>query len=170
MDEETAGEADEEGFDPAVDVRNYDEVARSLPVFCVSSRGYQKLCGCLKKNPKVPGFTAIEQPEIPAPLAHRKQLTISGGDAACKLFITTLSQLLDSLTSWASADGTGTHLAAKQREKEARLLTNSLKSLEIVSGPQQLYDRLWFPWSISIPKSRQLYRKFPDILNKKCLS
>ena len=43
LDQELAAEEDEENFDPAKDIRDYDEVARSLPVFCVSSRGYQKL-------------------------------------------------------------------------------------------------------------------------------
>ena len=57
---EIAAEEDAEGFDPEADARDYDEVARSLPVFCVSSRAYQKLSGCLKKDPNVPGFTTVE--------------------------------------------------------------------------------------------------------------
>ena len=38
LDQEIAAEEDEENFDPENEVRDYDEVAKSLPVFCVSSR------------------------------------------------------------------------------------------------------------------------------------
>lgn len=53
LDQELAAEDDEGNFNPDADTRNY-EVARSLPVFCVSSRGYQKLQGRLKKDPDIP--------------------------------------------------------------------------------------------------------------------
>lgn len=39
LDQEIAAEEDEENFNPDNEVRDYDEVARGLPVFCVSSRG-----------------------------------------------------------------------------------------------------------------------------------
>ena len=39
LDQELAAEEDEESFNPDAEARDYDEVARSLPVFCVSSRG-----------------------------------------------------------------------------------------------------------------------------------
>lgn len=45
MDLEIAEEEDAANFDPEVDKRDYDEVARSLQVFCISARGYQKLQG-----------------------------------------------------------------------------------------------------------------------------
>ena len=35
LDQELAAEDDEDNFDPDADVRDYDEVARGLPVFCV---------------------------------------------------------------------------------------------------------------------------------------
>ena len=37
LDQELAAEEDEENFNPDVEVRDYEEVARGLPVFCVSS-------------------------------------------------------------------------------------------------------------------------------------
>ncbi|KAL8759598.1 MAG: hypothetical protein Q9199_000642 [Rusavskia elegans] len=72
IDQEIAAEEDENNFNPDEDARDYDEVARSLPVFCVSSRGYQKLRGRLRKDPAVPGFTSVEETEIPALQAHQK--------------------------------------------------------------------------------------------------
>ena len=136
LDQEIAAEDDEENFNPEADIRDYDEVARSLPVFCVSSRGYQKLQGRLKKDPAVPGFQSLEQTEIPQLQAHCKQLTVAGRTTACKRFMTNLSQLLNSMNLWASNDGTGANLTPEQRAKEAKFLQKSLENLETVSGPQ----------------------------------
>jgi hypothetical protein len=61
---ENAMEEDEENFNPEEELRDYDEVAKSLPVFCVSSRAYQKLCGRLQKDEKVPGFKTPEETEV----------------------------------------------------------------------------------------------------------
>ena len=133
LDQELAAEEDEENFNPDVEARDYEEVARSLPVFCVSSRGYQKLQGRLQKDPFVPGFKSIEETEIPQLQAHCKKLTEAGRAANCKRFLNNFSQLLNSLTMWASSDGSGLHLTAEQKAKEARLLQGSLKKLESVS-------------------------------------
>jgi hypothetical protein len=128
-----AAEEDEENFDPDMESRDYDEVARSLPVFCVSSRGYQKLQGRLRKDPTVPGFETIEETEIPQLQAHCKQLTGKGRAANCKRFINNLSQLLNSLAIWASNDGTGANMTPEQRAREERYLHKGLKELESVS-------------------------------------
>lgn len=133
LDQEIAAEDDEENFNPDSDARDYEEVARSLPVFCVSSRGYQKLQGRLRKDPKVPGFATIEETEIPQLQAHCKQLTEAGRTANCKRFINNLSQLLNSLSLWASNDGTGANMTPDQRRREERYLQKGLKELESVS-------------------------------------
>lgn len=146
LDQELAAEDDEENFDPDADSRDYDEVARSLPVFCVSSRGYQKLQGRLRKEPAVPGFKTVEETEMPQLQAHCKELTKVGRSANCKRFINNLSQLLNSLTLWASNDGTGDHLTAEQKEREVKLLSGQLKRLEDVSrrSPRSQYAILYF--------------------------
>jgi regulator of replication initiation timing len=66
LDQENAAEEDEENFNPDEELRDYDEVARSLPVFCVSSRAYQKLCGRMQKDGSVPGFKTPEETEVSA--------------------------------------------------------------------------------------------------------
>lgn len=133
LDMEIAAEEDEENFNPDSDARDYEEVARSLPVFCVSSRGYQKLQGRLRKDPKVPGFVTVEETEIPQLQAHCKQLTEAGRSANCKRFINNLSQLLNSLALWASNDGTGANMTEEQRRREEKFLQKGLKELESVS-------------------------------------
>lgn len=141
LDQELAAEEDEENFNPDAEIRDYDEVARGLPVFCVSSRGYQKLQGRLRKDPHIAGFTNIEETEIPQLQTHCEKLTETGRSANCRTFINKLSQLLNSLTLWASSDGTSANMTAEQRAREARYLHKGLKSLESVSarGPDSMY-------------------------------
>lgn len=136
-----AAEEDEENFNPDIESRDYDEVARSLPVFCVSSRGYQKLQGRLRKDPTVPGFKTTSETEIPQLQAHCKQLTGKGRVANCKRFINNLSQLLNSLALWASNDGTCVNMTAEEQAREERYLQKGLKELERVSLGLQ-YDIL----------------------------
>lgn len=130
LDQELAAEEDEENFNPDAEIRDYDEVARALPVFCVSSRAYQKLQGRLKKDPHIAGFSNIKETEIPQLQAHCEKLTENGRSANCRTFINKLSQLLNSLTLWASSDGTSANMTAEQRAREARYLQKGLKSLE----------------------------------------
>ena len=141
LDQELAAEEDEENFNPDAETRDYDEVARSLPVFCVSSRGYQKLQGRLRKDPHIAGFTNIEETEIPQLQAHCEKLTETGRSANCRTFINKLSQLLNSLTLWASSDGSSANMTPEQRAREARYLQKGLKSLESVSaqGPDLMH-------------------------------
>lgn len=64
LDQENQIETNEADFNPEEDLRDYAEVARSLPVFCVSSRAYQKLCGRLQRDKAVPGFATVEETEV----------------------------------------------------------------------------------------------------------
>ena len=134
LDQELAAEEDEENFNPEAEIRDYDEVARRLPIFCVSSRSYQKLQGRLRKDPNIAGFSNIDQTEIPQLQAHCEKLTETGRSASCMTFINKFSQLLNSLNLWASNDGTSANMTPEQRAREARYLTKGLKSLESVSA------------------------------------
>ena len=107
----------------------------------VSSRGYQKLQGRLRKDPPIAGFTTLEETEIPQLQAHCEKLTETGRSANCKTFINKLSQLLNSLTLWASNDGTNANLTVEQRALETRYLQKGLQTLESVSpqSPRSTY-------------------------------
>ncbi|CAK4034253.1 Hypothetical predicted protein [Lecanosticta acicola] len=115
LDLEAAEEEDPDNFNPENDIRDYDEVARSLPVFCVSSRAYQKLSGRMQKDSEVPGFTEAEQTEIPQLRAHCKKLTVKGRQAGCRRFLNSLN---------------GIKLTAQQRDAEKSFLSRTLKELE----------------------------------------
>lgn len=57
-------EEDEANFDPEHDIRDYEEVAKALKVFCVSARAYQKLSGRLKRDGDVAGFQEKDETEV----------------------------------------------------------------------------------------------------------
>jgi hypothetical protein len=72
LDQENSQEKDEETFNPDEDIRNYDEVARPLPVFCCSSKAYQKMSGRLVRDAKVPGLRTPEDRNPPTAAALQK--------------------------------------------------------------------------------------------------
>ncbi|TGO46555.1 hypothetical protein BCON_0318g00050 [Botryotinia convoluta] len=130
LDMENAEEEDAENFNPDEDIRDYDAVARSLPVFCISSRAYQQLNGRLKKDATIPGFRNVQETEIPQLQAHCKKLTEAGRSAACRRFLNSLLQLVLSLSLWSNNDGTNVNLSDSQKAAEARWLQKNVKELE----------------------------------------
>ena len=130
LDQELAEEEDAANFNPDIDARDYDAVARSLPVFCVSSRAYQKLQGRLKKDSMVPGFKNINETEVPQLQAHCKKLTEAGRQATSRRFLNSLSQLLNSLKLWSSSDGTNRNMSVAQRGREAAVLQDRFQRLD----------------------------------------
>jgi GTPase SAR1 family protein len=130
LDQDNAAEENPDEFDPDEEIRDYEEVARSLPVFCVSSRAYQKLSGRLQKDGGVNGFTALDQTEIPQLQAHCRKLTEAGRLQGCKIFLNSLSRLLTSLSLWASDDGSGTEPSTQQRKIMQAFVTRNLQTLE----------------------------------------
>ncbi|KAH9834261.1 Dynamin family [Teratosphaeria destructans] len=130
LDQENAEEEDPESFNPDEDVRDYEKVARDLPVFCVSSRAYQQLSGRLLKDKKVPGFESLEQTEVPRLQAHCKKLTVHGRQASCRRFLNSINQLLTSMGLWSSDDGSGANMTNKQRDHEREFLKRKLHELE----------------------------------------
>lgn len=130
LDREAAEDADGENFDPEAQLRDYSEVANQLPVFCVSSRGYQKLKGRLRKDGDPPVFENVDQTGIPALQAHCTKLTEKGRAMSARRFLTNLSQLCNSLSLWSASDGTTNHLSDTQKEREARTLEDKFKKLD----------------------------------------
>ncbi|KAF7163976.1 hypothetical protein CNMCM5623_008637 [Aspergillus felis] len=111
------------------------ELEGELPVFCVSTKAYQKLKGRLQKNePEVAGFTELEQTEIPQLQAHCIRLTEGPREASSKLFLIELKKLLQSMSLWSSATGSAHVLSdAKKQEMEAGYKE---------AGMQELQDQL----------------------------
>ncbi|KAH8716864.1 hypothetical protein GQ44DRAFT_624695 [Phaeosphaeriaceae sp. PMI808] len=130
LDQENAAEEDEENFNPDEELRDYDKVAKSLPVFCVSSRAYQKMCGRLQKDATVPGFKIPDETEVPQLQAHCKKLTEAGRIQTARTFLLNLCQQLTTFSLWASDDGTGLKLTDDDKRKQVRYLEKRLGELE----------------------------------------
>jgi len=130
LDQENAEEENPDTFNPDEMLRDYEEVARSLPVFCVSSRAYQRLSGRFQREAVVSGFARLEQTEIPQLQAHCKALTVAGRTTSCRRWLNTLQALLNSLDLWTSDDGSGPQLDGQQRDAEKSFLKRKIEELE----------------------------------------
>jgi GTPase SAR1 family protein len=115
LDQEIALEADEHNFDPDEDARDYNEIARGLPVFCVSSRAYQHQRGHFQQDDAVPGFTTIEQTEMPQLQLHCQNLTRESRIQIGRNFLLSLCQHLRSLELWASDGVSSSELTEQDR-------------------------------------------------------
>ncbi|KAI6359284.1 hypothetical protein MCOR25_007120 [Pyricularia grisea] len=101
VDEEALVEQDESSFNPEVDFRDYAKVASSLPVFCVSSRAYQHLCGRKKLDTfNNLGFCCKEDTEIPQLVKHAQGMTETFKVGHCRRFMNDLLQIVESMTMW----------------------------------------------------------------------
>lgn len=130
LDQELAIEANEANFDPDEQIRDYDEVARGLPVFCVSARAYQKLAGRLEKDAvHIDGFTSVVDTEIPQLQEHAKGLTERGRISTCQLFLNDLNQLLNSMRLW-TAGNARTAVSEKDQEIDEKVLRACFAKLD----------------------------------------
>ncbi|KAF2640941.1 hypothetical protein P280DRAFT_399475 [Massarina eburnea CBS 473.64] len=160
LDMQAAEEEDEEAFNPDEDRRDYDEVARSLPVFCVSSRAYQKMCGRLKKDENVPGFQTPESTEMPQLQAHCKKLTEAGRVQACRKFLLNLVQQLTTYTLWASNDGTGLKMTDEDKQKQVKYLQKRLGELD--KGLEQAVTACLRALKNAL--HNQIFDRFPELI------
>ena len=133
LDQETAAEADAANFDPEVDLRDYAAVAESLPVFCVSSRAFQKLSGRLQRDGfRNDGFQSADDTEIPQLQDHAQKLTESARGAASRKFLHGLVHLLNSIRMWASNNETSSGQSDGDKKAEQARLTGQLQKLKQV--------------------------------------
>ncbi|KAK5652529.1 hypothetical protein OQA88_10435 [Cercophora sp. LCS_1] len=132
IDQSAAAEHDEDEFDPSVEERDYEKISAELPVFCVSSRAYQKMSGRLETErvDNASGFIDIESTEIPALQRHAMETIGSARAAACRRFYDELRQYLSSLMMQVVIANQPLKLADDMRENELVFLKQALITLE----------------------------------------
>ncbi|KAL8711916.1 MAG: hypothetical protein Q9225_007039 [Loekoesia sp. 1 TL-2023] len=130
LDQELACEENEATFDPEEEIKDYDKIATALPVFCVSSRGYQKLKGRFQKDETILGFKDIEETEIPLLQKHCTKLTEASRIANSQRFLKNLSRLLESLALWASSDSTVVGMTQEQKARAEQHLAGSMEKIK----------------------------------------
>lgn len=133
LDQENAIEESDETFNPDQDLRDYDQVATSLPVFCVSSRAYQRLSGKLRKdNFQSQGYMTAEDTEIPQLQEHAKKLTEASRMSNARQFLNDLGQLLNSMKLWSTGNGKSA-LTDTEKAQKAKHIHGLLRQLDTVS-------------------------------------
>lgn len=162
IDQENAAEEDEENFNPDEEMRDYNQVARSLPVFCVSSRAYQKMCGRMQKDDEVPGFVAPEETEIPQLQTHCKKLTEAGRIQTSRAFLRSVCQILNTFNLWSSNDGHGLKMTEEDKHKQVSYLQRRLS--ELTTGLEAAI-RACIREMRSEMKS-QIFDKCPELINE----
>lgn len=133
MDQENAA-YDEDNFDPDHACRDYSNVAKKLPVFCVSSKAYQKISGRLKDDEKMKGFNCLEDTEIPALQKHALGNVQETRAVTGRRFLQHLSRFLTSLHLQVVLSDQPLKLASNIREKEFQSLTEAINILRLVGA------------------------------------
>ncbi|KAI0480512.1 hypothetical protein GGR56DRAFT_276587 [Xylariaceae sp. FL0804] len=98
LDQENAQRENPDAFDPEKEMRDYGQIARSLPVFCVSSKAYQSIV--TSPEDALDGFEEPEDTGIPQLRSHAKMLTEAARIENSRLFLNGLLQTLNSLLIW----------------------------------------------------------------------
>ncbi len=84
--------------------RDYNQIAASLPVFCVSSRAYQQMLGNAPDDAPSAGFLSLEDTGIPQLQAYAKESCIGNRAMVCQRALHDINHTLQSLSRWISGD------------------------------------------------------------------
>lgn len=133
--DEDAQQQDDPAFDPSAHERDYDEVARCLSVFTISSKAYQQLRATDKKlRTEAKGFTIVEETEIPALQTHAKSMTKTCQIMAYKAFLNELIQLLGTLQIFVNNTDSetlqSTQIGEQERTYEVKILEGDIANLK----------------------------------------
>jgi hypothetical protein len=102
IDQEIAMERRDLSLESSECVRDYSAIAAGLPMFCVCSTAYQKLCGRLRADStNVVGFKDVDDTEIPQLRKHCYGIAEMKGVTSSQHYLTQYSSLVTSLTVWA---------------------------------------------------------------------
>ncbi|KAK2037515.1 hypothetical protein LZ31DRAFT_636013 [Colletotrichum somersetense] len=108
---------------------DYEKIGRDLPVFCISSRGYQQLRKRMKKDTRVVGFTSLEDTEVPGLRNHTLQLAASIQAIHFQHHLSDICRLLGALDRFVAGDVANLKLSDKEKQKETENLEKSLSKL-----------------------------------------
>lgn len=130
LDQECAEQEDGDNFNPDAVIRDYKGIERSLPVFCVSSRSYQVLCGRFLGDERSSSLQTAEATEMPQLISHCMKMTEETRVQSVRRVLEDLQKLLVSLRLYSAADGCGVKPSSQERTKARSALVRKLKNLE----------------------------------------
>jgi len=117
IDQELMQKANEDDFNPEEALRDYEELRARLPVFAISARAYQALSRSAGESEQFRGLPTMQHTNIPQLQQHCRDLSTKARITSCDQFLTSLSELLNSLILWSGHGGSGADLSAEEVEK-----------------------------------------------------
>ncbi|RAH83494.1 hypothetical protein BO86DRAFT_408456 [Aspergillus japonicus CBS 114.51] len=109
--------------------RDYNEFKENLSVYCVSPKAYQELRGRSRRGKKLPGFSDLEQTEVPALQQYCIALTRKSREKTARRFLVTLNSLLQSMTLWSAPIATAARTSAQKRQQMEAEFRNAVDDL-----------------------------------------
>lgn len=89
---------DDQASDSSTELRDYDEFARNLPVFITSSKAFQQMSSTKRQlQTEAPGFSSLEDTEIPAVQAHAKTMSNAARSIKSKEFLNEFDTLIGTI-------------------------------------------------------------------------
>lgn len=94
-------EEDESSFNPDQVYEEAIEVGKNMPVFCISSRVYQKLMGMMEEEDfATTGYQTIEDTEIPRLQSKAQSMTEEARNNRCQKILRQIFSLAQSIGCW----------------------------------------------------------------------
>ncbi|TLS29371.1 hypothetical protein PpBr36_00947 [Pyricularia pennisetigena] len=132
LDQDAMIEEDESSFNPDIEIRDYDKVADSLSVFCVSSRAYQHLCGRNQRDRfSNRGYERKYDTEIPQLVRHAQGMTEAYRLGHCRRFMNELHQLVESISIWTTPREDNMQTTDEEQRLIEEVLRREFESFEI---------------------------------------
>ncbi|KAK1981068.1 hypothetical protein LZ30DRAFT_750329 [Colletotrichum cereale] len=130
FDEEILAEQQQDGTQQVQgETPDYEQIGRDLPVFCISSRGYQQLRNRMKKDHRVVGFTSLDDTEVPDLRNHTLELAASIQASHFRHHLSDICRLLGALDLFVAGDIANLKLSDKEKQNETDNLEKSLYKL-----------------------------------------
>ncbi|KAK4455827.1 hypothetical protein QBC34DRAFT_453465 [Podospora aff. communis PSN243] len=129
LDQDRAQARDGESFDPSHQERDYQQLAETLPVFCVSSKAYLKMSGWRSKDETVSGFPRVQDTEIPSLREHALKMTEAAWSAKLRKFYDALHEYLIDITMYVGMSCDSPELALDRKLEETRFLDEAFSEL-----------------------------------------
>ncbi|GJC86751.1 nuclear GTPase SLIP-GC [Colletotrichum liriopes] len=108
---------------------DYEQIGKDLPVFCISSRGYQQLRNRMKKDHRVVGFTSLSDTEVPGLRNHTLELAASIQASHFRYHLSEICRLLGALDLFVAGDIANLKLSDKDKKQETVNLEKALSKL-----------------------------------------
>ncbi|KDN64450.1 hypothetical protein CSUB01_00407 [Colletotrichum sublineola] len=135
LDEEVFAEQRQEDAQRAQgNAPDYEKIGEDLPVFCISSRGYQQLKKRMKKDHRIDGFTSLDDTEVPGLRNHTLQLATSIQVIHFRHRLNNICRLLGALDLFIAGDVANSKLSDNEKQNETKNLERSLSVLRKALG------------------------------------